>query len=42
MRERKVIPMEQKNLGQENKMGVVPIPQLLLSMAVPLMLSMLV
>ena len=34
--------MDKQNRGPENKMGVVPVPQLLISMAVPLMLSMLV
>ena len=34
--------MDKHTRGPENKMGVVPVPQLLISMAVPLMLSMLV
>lgn len=34
--------MDKQTRGPENKMGVVPVPQLLISMAVPLMLSMLV
>ena len=37
-----VFPLERENKPQENKMGVLPIPQLLIYMAVPLMLSMLV
>ena len=34
--------MDSKTTGHENKMGVMPIPKLVITMALPLMLSLLV